>query len=67
MKKHLNIFSNPTIVTDSLVPVIWSRYSLGGEEHLDIEEDLVLRNIPNNGQLRVWHDFQNRFNPSYLP
>jgi acetylcholinesterase len=59
-------FGDPTPTTDSLITARWNRYTLGGEEFLHIDETNTMRSSPYGGRLRVWHGFQDRFNPSYL-
>ncbi|KAG5683592.1 hypothetical protein PVAND_012865 [Polypedilum vanderplanki] len=59
-------FGDPTPVTDSLITSRWNRYTLAGQEVLHIDEVNTMRSRPFNGRLQTWHDFQDRFNPSYL-
>jgi len=58
-------FGDPTPVTDSLIPVRWSRYTLANEEYMDITNGLAVKSAPYDGRLHPWHAFQDRFNPSY--
>lgn len=65
MWTNFAVFGDPTPITDSLITTRWNRYTLAGEEILDIEDELTLSNGPHGGRLRKWHAFQDRFNPSY--
>lgn len=65
MWTNFAVFGDPTPVTDSLVPVRWNRYTLANEEIYDIDTNLALLNSGFSGRLQKWHDFQDRFNPTY--
>ncbi|XP_070495495.1 para-nitrobenzyl esterase-like [Chironomus tepperi] len=65
MWSNFATFGDPTPVTDSLITTRWARYTLDGQNYLDIEAESVNRNNPQNGRLTQWHTFQDRFNPSY--
>lgn len=65
MWSNFATFGDPTPVTDSLITTRWARYTLEGQNYLDIEDESVNRNNPQNGRLTQWHIFQDRFNPSY--
>lgn len=65
MWTNFAVFGDPTPVTDSLIPTRWNRYTLANEEILEIEDNLHLRNAAFSGRLQKWHEFQDRFNPTF--